>query len=46
VDAFGGVCRARRGVGEGLAALEREPADIALGDIRTPGRDGLWLARS
>ena len=31
---------------EGLAALEREPADIALGDIRTPNRDGLWLARS
>jgi putative nucleotidyltransferase with HDIG domain len=29
---------------EGLAALEREPADIALCDIRMPGHDGLWLA--
>ena len=29
---------------DGLAALRREPADIAVCDIRMPGQDGLWLA--
>jgi putative nucleotidyltransferase with HDIG domain len=43
VDAAGFRPREAESAEAALAALEREPADIALCDVMMSGRDGVWL---
>jgi putative nucleotidyltransferase with HDIG domain len=44
VDAIGFRAREAESVEEALLAMEREAADIALCDVSTAGRNGVWLA--
>jgi putative nucleotidyltransferase with HDIG domain len=44
IDPFGYQVQEAPSAEEALAAMEREPSDIALCDVNMAGKDGVWLA--